>query len=255
MGLKDSSSQTVVAYVYDAWGRLLSTEGDMQFTLGLDNPLRYRGYVYDRETGLYYLESRYYNPTIGRFINADSIIGTGNNLAGNNLFVYCNNNPVTRCDPDGHWSWSKKDRAILGTALVIAGIAILLAAPTGGSSLAFGAVAISASTAVATGGNLAITGTIIVGDVIAASLIEASSKPTSRNQMQKQVESGRAPKEVDRVDGPHTNVNNSQNHIHFKDGTAINQDGSRSHEGNGIPNITKIILEWILDNGWSAPRF
>ena len=58
MGLADSSGQTVVAYVYDAWGRLLSTEGDMQFTLGLDNPLRYRGYVYDRETGLYYLESR-----------------------------------------------------------------------------------------------------------------------------------------------------------------------------------------------------
>ena len=52
MGLLDSSGQIVVAYVYDAWGRLLETSGDMQFTLGLDNPLRYRGYVYDRETGI-----------------------------------------------------------------------------------------------------------------------------------------------------------------------------------------------------------
>ena len=100
MGLKDSSSQTVVAYVYDAWGRLLSTEGDMQFTLGLDNPLRYRGYVYDRETGLYYLQSRYYNPTIGRFINIDSQLCT-DSFTGLNLFVYCNNNPVRYLDQTG----------------------------------------------------------------------------------------------------------------------------------------------------------
>ena len=58
-------------------------------------------YVYDAETGLYYLQSRYYNPTIGRFINADALVSTGQGLLGNNMFAYCNNNPVCFCDPSG----------------------------------------------------------------------------------------------------------------------------------------------------------
>ena len=103
MGLADSSGQSVVGYVYDAWGRLLETSGDMQFTLGLYNPLRYRGYVYDRETGLYYLESRYYNPTIGRFINADNLsyLGADGTPLSYNLFACCKNNPVNCADTDG----------------------------------------------------------------------------------------------------------------------------------------------------------
>ena len=158
-------------------------------------------------------------------------------------------------DPTGHWDWGWEEQAALGTTVLIVGLALLLAAPTGGSSLAFGALALSSSTAVAAGSAMAITGTVMVGDAIAASISEANGKPTSRNQMQKQVESGKAPNEVDRVDPPHNYVDNSQNHIHFKDGTAINQDGSLSHKGNGIPNITRAILKWILDNGWSAPKF
>ena len=72
----------------------------MANNLGMNNPLRYRGYVYDRETGLYYLQSRYYNPTIGRFINADSQLATGD-FTGLNLFSYCQNNPVVLKDPNG----------------------------------------------------------------------------------------------------------------------------------------------------------
>ena len=60
----------MVSYAYDAWGNILSTTGTMATTLGKHNPLRYRGYVYDQETQLYYLQSRYYNPEIGRFLNA-----------------------------------------------------------------------------------------------------------------------------------------------------------------------------------------
>lgn len=82
-------------------GKLLTTTGSMASTLGLYNPLRYRGYVYDRETNLYYLQSRYYNPTWGRFINADSRLSTGQGLLGNNMFAYCLNNPVTYCDTEG----------------------------------------------------------------------------------------------------------------------------------------------------------
>ena len=91
----------VVEYYYDAWGRLLSTTGTLATTLGVNNPLRYRSYIYDRETGLYYLQSRYYNPAIGRFINADGYIATGHGFAGFNMFAYCSNNPVMLYDPSG----------------------------------------------------------------------------------------------------------------------------------------------------------
>ncbi len=65
------------------------------------NPLRYRGYYYDRETGFYYLNSRYYDPKIGRFINADSYVSTGQGIVGYNMFAYCGNNPVNASDPMG----------------------------------------------------------------------------------------------------------------------------------------------------------
>ena len=70
-GLVNASGTQVVSYTYDPWGAPMSTGGTMAATLGAVNPLRYRGYVYDTETGLYYLSSRYYNPVWGRFINAD----------------------------------------------------------------------------------------------------------------------------------------------------------------------------------------
>ena len=75
-GLVNSSGTQVVAYTYDAWGNPLTTTGTMADTLGKLNPFRYRGYVYDTETGLYYLGSRYYNPQWGRFVNADGVVDT-----------------------------------------------------------------------------------------------------------------------------------------------------------------------------------
>ena len=73
------------------------------------NPLRYRGYYYDAETGFYYVSSRYYDPEIGRYLNADSVIaGVGGSLQGYNLFAYCFNNPVNMSDSSGHWpQWIK----------------------------------------------------------------------------------------------------------------------------------------------------
>ncbi|MBE6066117.1 MAG: hypothetical protein E7211_00235, partial [Clostridium lundense] len=69
--------------------------------VGYINPYRYRGYRYDRETQLYYLQSRYYNPSWGRFINADGIIGQTGELLGHNLFAYCVNNIINLEDPSG----------------------------------------------------------------------------------------------------------------------------------------------------------
>ena len=73
-------------------------------TTALDtlNPFRYRGYVYDEETGLYYLRSRYYNPEWGRFINADTLLGNVGGLLSHNLFAYCGNSPFLFKDPSGH---------------------------------------------------------------------------------------------------------------------------------------------------------
>ena len=87
VALLNTSGSPVVAYTYDAWGKLLSTGGDLATTLGVLNPLRYRGYVYDSETGLYYLQSRYYDPQIGRFINADQFASTGQGFLGYNMFL------------------------------------------------------------------------------------------------------------------------------------------------------------------------
>ena len=84
-------------------GKLLSVDGSLKDTLGALNPLTYRGYVYDTETEFYYLQSRYYNPTASRFLNADAFASTGQGLLGNNMFAYCGNNPIIRADDIGQY--------------------------------------------------------------------------------------------------------------------------------------------------------
>ena len=98
IGILDADGQQVITYRYSAWGEVTCI-GDE--SVGEYNPLLYRGYVYDRETGLYYLQSRYYNPEWGRFLNADNFPATGQGLLGNNMFAYCGNNPVSRADTSG----------------------------------------------------------------------------------------------------------------------------------------------------------
>ena len=102
IALVDESGNRLVEYTYDAWGNILDTVyyGDAQY-YATYNPFRYRGYVYDIETGLYYLNSRYYDPEIGRFINADNYISTGQGFLGRNMFAYCLNNPVCYHDKSG----------------------------------------------------------------------------------------------------------------------------------------------------------
>ena len=102
LAILDNTGTSVVEYTYDAWGKLLSTTGSTEDHPIAYNPLRYRGYVYDTVTSFYYLQSRYYDPEIGRFINADIYTSTGQGLLGNNMFAYCNNNPTNAMDPSGH---------------------------------------------------------------------------------------------------------------------------------------------------------
>ena len=111
----DSNYNVVAYYAYDAWGKLLAVldGNDNPITdsshFAIVNPFRYHGYVYDNETGLYYVSSRYYDPEIGRWINADdAIAGVGGDICGYNLFAYCMNDPVNMSDHTGHWpQWIK----------------------------------------------------------------------------------------------------------------------------------------------------
>ena len=141
----NASGTAVVQYTYDAWGNILTTGGTMASTLGVHNPLRYRGYVYDPETGFYYLQSRYYDPEIGRFINADDIacLGADGTPLSYNLFAYCVNNPVNRTDVNGNWSGWATAGVIVGTVLCVAAITILTCG-VGTATLA-GAVAVGAA--------------------------------------------------------------------------------------------------------------
>ena len=99
--LIDANGTTMVEYKYDAWGKGISTTGPMTSTLGAVQPFRYRGYVFDWETGFYYLESRYYDPITGRFISADVLLSTGQGVLGHNAYAYCLDNPVNMVDDGG----------------------------------------------------------------------------------------------------------------------------------------------------------
>ena len=101
IAILNTSGQIVVSYEYDPWGNILSVTGSMASTLGVANPFRYRGYYYDAESGLYYLQTRYYDPATGRFINADGYTSTGQGLLGNDMYAYCGYEPVNRTDPTG----------------------------------------------------------------------------------------------------------------------------------------------------------
>ena len=117
----NTSGTAVVTYTYDAWGNILTTTGTMAETLGAVNPLRYRGYVYDTETQFYYLQSRYYDPEIGRFINADALVSTGQGILGNNMFAYCLNNPTNYADPTGTFGWWIIVPVIIGLVPLLTG--------------------------------------------------------------------------------------------------------------------------------------
>ncbi len=99
IGILNQSGSQIVSYQYDPWGKVLSVSGSEASTIGQLNPIRYRGYYYDTETGFYYLQSRYYDPTVRRFLNPDTLILEDAKI---DLISYCKNNPVNYVDPSGN---------------------------------------------------------------------------------------------------------------------------------------------------------
>ena len=137
----NASGTSQAEYSYNAWGQVISATG----TLAAVNPIRYRGYYYDKESGLYYLKSRYYDPEICRFINADGLSSTGQGFLGCNLFAYCGNNPINRTDLDGlFWKelWEAFSQAVQqsSSSLAFAGVVTQLDSPVPGPADVIGAV-------------------------------------------------------------------------------------------------------------------
>ncbi len=109
IGIIDENGNKIVTYIYDSWGKILSIKdqnnNDISSNLnhiGNINPFRYRSYYYDVEIGLYYLNHRYYNPEIGRFISPDVVIGANEDMLSYNLYAYVSNNPISNCDNTGN---------------------------------------------------------------------------------------------------------------------------------------------------------
>ena len=150
VALTDSYGE-VVSYQYDAWGKPLATDyiSSAVYDAMYYNPLRYRGYIYDNETGFYYLQSRYYDPVIGRFINSDGQLN--DSTLGYNLFAYCENNPVNMSDPTGHApDWNK---IVMGAMLVgigVLGLAAVIAIGGTCAPLVAAAYAVYATAALVT---------------------------------------------------------------------------------------------------------
>ena len=171
--LVTSDGEVVATYDYDAWGRVTAATGSMAEV----NPLRYRGYYADGESGLYYVSSRYYDPAVCRFVNADdaALIGANGDFVSLNLFAYCGNNPVNLIDATGYapkW-W----QSILIGVAVIAVAAVVTAAivTTGGGAAAVIAtaakVAVGAAKVAATAGVVA--GTVRTGRSICSGETDA----------------------------------------------------------------------------------
>ena len=168
----DSGGKIAASYDYDAWGNC-TVYNSSDAAIGDLNPLRYRGYYYDAETGFYYLQSRYYDFANCRFINADGQLSI-TDFVGSNLFAYCGNDPVNRIDPTGEawWHWA------LG-ALVVAGCAVATVATCGGFAAAATAVGmVSCGVAAATTASTIAAGAFI-GSATAYGMAVATAASTS----------------------------------------------------------------------------
>ena len=159
----NNNLETVAQYVYDPWGKLVNIldangEPNSGISIANINPIRYRGYYFDMETGFYYVSSRYYDPEIGRFINADDIdyLGADGSPLSYNLFAYCMNNPVNRFDVNGNWSMPNWLKVTVG-AVAIAGLAVATVCTGGAAAVVCGA---ALSGAIAGGASGAVMGAV-----------------------------------------------------------------------------------------------
>ena len=162
IGIYDANGTQIVKYSYDAWGNCTVAVSSV-FDLANNNPIRYRGYYYDRETKLYYLNARYYNPEWRRFISPDDTAYLDPDTpSGLNLYAYCNNDPVNYADPCGHSPLPNWAKWLIGGAIIVGlGVGAFFAVGTAGvifGAAFYGAVTGAVSSALIGGAFGAIAG-------------------------------------------------------------------------------------------------
>jgi len=217
----NSAGTLVARYIYDAWGGIISiqnasgTEITNQDHIAHRNPFRYRGYYYDAETGLYYLQSRYYDPVTSRFINADGeISGIGGDFRGYNLYSYCMNNPVMLSDPNGNWPKLSTILTVVAVVAVVVAVAAVVVVTAGAAAPALavagggimggmsaGAIATATTVGMVAAGTAIVAGTAAV----VASKVENSNYrgPTRDQTVYKLVQPGSStPEYVGRTNDP-----------------------------------------------------
>ncbi len=128
----NNNLETVAQYVYDPWGKLvyiLDADGEPNSGISIANinPIRYRGYYFDMETGFYYLNARYYDPALGRFINPDVLVTSGRGISDHNMYAYCGNDPINRLDPTGEAWWNWAAAIVTVAAVAVAAVAVTVA--------------------------------------------------------------------------------------------------------------------------------
>ncbi len=174
VGLLDSAGILMVEYKYDAWGRPLSTTGTLADTLGKRNPFRYRGYVFDEETGLYYVRSRYYVASLARFLNVDGfdiLTATIGQFFGSNQFQYCRNACTIAADEDGNWL-----NIVIGAAIgaVVSAGTQIVSNIAQNRSITDGLLTATVSGAIT--GGVAASGVGLVGQVVVGASVGAGAE-------------------------------------------------------------------------------
>ena len=246
----DEAGTKLISYTYDAWGNFTTTyhNGANASSIAAKNPFKYRGYYYDADLELYSVGVRYYDSITGRWISPDGSLY--HNLLGYNMFIYCNNTPVNYYDPTGEFGLS----ILLGVSLTSLAVAFVKAVAV--------AVAVVVTVEVASdmGEKLSETLDIVSGTIDYLSEedettpTDSNSEPTDKKpsrpgKMQEEVKKGQAPKEVKNVHDAH-NTKTGKPHVHFDDGTAMNNDGTLHDSHNGTPKLTKRIKLWLGKHNW-----
>ena len=250
----NTAGTKLVSYVYDAWGNTTVTyHNGGASTVAANNPFRYRGYYYDADFGLYYLQTRYYDSVVGRFINLDNTLYF--DMLGYNTFAYCNNNPSNYIDPTGEnaaslllgWLSGAGTAALAEPTILGELVSCVGAAVIGGVWL--GEKLVQSFDYIENN-----EGTVDPPQSVTDSdddIEEKSDSPSSPGKMQKEIDKGQAPKDIKSAHKPHDNQKGKP-HVHFKDKTALNNDGTIHDAHRGTPKLTKPVKEWLKKHNWST---
>jgi len=245
------------AYSYDAFGKITQISG------ALSQPYGYTGREYDAESGLYYYRARTYDPAIGQFLQPDPIGFAAGDL---NIYAYVSNNPYNWNDPSGLTTCRRgldgtpECGAMVGgiitpgmvsAAVGIAAMLAMVSSHMSGSDSGDGSDdGDDGRPRMGHNGEPPDLGPLLATAAAALATAESHSinSPSSPGKMQRDVETGKAPRNVNRVDkgrGPY-----EKDHVHLRDGRALNNDGTWKH-GNG--EVSRKIAKWLEENGWEVP--